>query len=190
MTKKNHFKKLTACAMFTALICIGTFIQIPIPYLPITLQTMFVIMAGLILGPKYGAAASFVYMLLGLSGIPVFSQGGGIGYIFKASFGFIAGFIFGAFLTGVIIERAEKLGKFNMTTILLASAAGLAVIYIVGCFYMYFILNVYMKEIPETYTGIQYVLMNGFLLFLPREAVTAVLGAVLARRLKPALLKT
>ena len=67
--------------MFAALIAVGAFIRIPIPYVPFTLQLFFTTLAGLLLGPKLGAASSLVYMITGLIGIPIFTEGGGPGYI-------------------------------------------------------------------------------------------------------------
>jgi len=184
MIKKIDIKKMTMSAMFAALLCAGAFIQIPTPPVPVSLQTMFAIMAGLMLGPQYGAASAVTYMVLGLAGIPVFTGGGGINYVFRPSFGFIVGFAAGAFIAGLIIERAEKL---SMKNILFASFMGLAAVYIIGCAYMYFILNVYMNK--DELKGIGYVLMNGLLLFLPGETAKMTLGAVLVRRLKPVVIK-
>lgn len=72
---------MVLCAMFAALIAVGAFIRIPIPYVPFTLQLFFTTLAGLLLGPKLGAASSLVYMITGLIGIPIFTEGGGPGYI-------------------------------------------------------------------------------------------------------------
>ena len=66
-------RKLTLCALFAALIAIGTHIKIPTPLLPLTLQTLFVVMAGLVLGRKLGALSVCVYVLAGLMGLPVFT---------------------------------------------------------------------------------------------------------------------
>ena len=74
---------MVLCAMFAALIAVGAFIRIPIPYVPFTLQLFFTTLAGLLLGPKLGAASSLVYMITGLIGIPIFTEGGGPGYIFR-----------------------------------------------------------------------------------------------------------
>ena len=54
------------CALFAALIAIGTHIKIPTPLLPLTLQTLFVVLSGLVLGKKYGAVSVCVYVIAGL----------------------------------------------------------------------------------------------------------------------------
>ena len=74
-------KKIVLCGLFVALMAIGAFIRIPIPMLPITLQTMFVLYAAVILGGRLGAVSVLVYVIMGLIGVPVFAEGGGIWYV-------------------------------------------------------------------------------------------------------------
>ena len=90
--KHMKTKDLVLCAMFVALIAVGAFIKIPVPVVPFTLQFLFTMLAGLLLGPVNGALAVVVYIVLGLIGLPIFTQGGGPGYIFQPSFGYIIGF--------------------------------------------------------------------------------------------------
>ena len=59
-------------------------------------------LAGLLLGPVNGALAVVVYIVLGLIGLPIFTQGGGPGYIFQPSFGYIIGFAVAAYVNGKI----------------------------------------------------------------------------------------
>ena len=72
----NKTRNLIYCALFTALIAIGAFIKIPIPVVPFTLQYLFTMLAGLLLGSKLGCLSVVSYMLLGLAGLPIFSEGG------------------------------------------------------------------------------------------------------------------
>ena len=88
MKKKFTTRDLILCALFTALSAIGAFIRIPVPLVPFTLQITFTTLAGLLLGSKKGAISVAVYVLMGLIGIPVFTQGGGFSYVLKPSFGF------------------------------------------------------------------------------------------------------
>ena len=67
-------RNMVLCALFAALIAIGAFIRIPVPYVPITFQGFFVLLAGFLLGPKYGAASMLIYIAVGLVGIPVFTE--------------------------------------------------------------------------------------------------------------------
>ncbi len=76
-------KDMILCSMFVALIAAGAFLKVPVPVVPFTLQYLFTMLAGLLLGAKKGALAVCVYILLGLCGLPIFAQGGGIGYVFQ-----------------------------------------------------------------------------------------------------------
>ena len=97
---QGKVKELVLFSLFTALTAIGAFIRVPVPLCPFTLQLLFTTLSGLILGSRKGAASVAVYVALGLSGVPVFTQGGGPGYIFQPTFGYLLGFIAGAWLTG------------------------------------------------------------------------------------------
>ena len=70
--RNTKVRDMVLSAMFVALIAIGAFIKIPIPPVPITLQFLFVMMAALLLGTKLGVAATLVYIILGLIGVPIF----------------------------------------------------------------------------------------------------------------------
>ena len=93
-------KQLVFCSLFTALIVVGAFIKIPVPVVPFTLQYLFTMLAGLILGPRLGTISVTAYMLLGLAGLPIFTEGGGLWYVLKPSFGYIIGFCIGTYVTG------------------------------------------------------------------------------------------
>ena len=69
-------KGVIYCGLFTALIAVGAFIKIPIPVVPFTLQYLFTMLAGLLLGSRLGTVSVLSYMLLGLAGLPIFSEGG------------------------------------------------------------------------------------------------------------------
>ena len=86
MKKKFTTRDLILCALFTALSAIGAFIRIPVPLVPFTLQITFTTLAGLLLGSKKGAISVAVYVLMGLIGIPVFTQGGGFQLCAKTKF--------------------------------------------------------------------------------------------------------
>ena len=95
------------CGLFTALIAVGAFIKIPIPVVPFTLQYLFTLLAGLLLGSRRGSLSVIAYVILGLAGLPIFSEGGGLWYIFKPSFGYLIGFCAGTFLTGYLAEHMK-----------------------------------------------------------------------------------
>ena len=80
---------MAICSLFTALTAVGAFIKIPIPVVPFTLQFLFTILAGLLLGARLGAVSMGAYAFLGLAGLPIFAEGGGFWYVLKPSFGYI-----------------------------------------------------------------------------------------------------
>ena len=86
-------RKLTRTALFAALTAAGAFIRIPLGYSSITLQFLCTAMAGCLLGPAYGAASQAVYVALGLIGLPIFTQGGGLSYLMQPTCGFLIGLI-------------------------------------------------------------------------------------------------
>ncbi len=180
MNKK--IKSMILCAMFSSLIAVGAFIRIPVPPVPITMQTFFVILSGLTLGAKGGAVSTFVYMLLGLAGLPVFSDGGGIAYILNPKFGYIIGFILGAYVTGRIIKKSLKL---SFQRLMIASVMGILMIYMVGIIYFSIISNFYLN----IQTDIKIILFSCFLIFLPADIAICILSSVISRRLIPILNK-
>ncbi len=70
---KISTKEMVLASLFTALTAIGAFLSIPVGSVPITLQSLFVILSGLLLGPKLGALSQLVYVLLGLLGVRIFA---------------------------------------------------------------------------------------------------------------------
>ncbi|MDY4173184.1 MAG: biotin transporter BioY, partial [Evtepia sp.] len=99
-TTNRKTRDLIQCSLFTALIAVGAFLRIPIPVLPFTLQFLFTTLAGLLLGPRQGTISVAAYLLLGLAGLPIFTEGGGFWYVLKPSFGYLIGFCVGTYLTG------------------------------------------------------------------------------------------
>ena len=119
-------RDLILCGLFTALIIVGAFIKIPVPVVPFTLQFLFTMLAGLLLGGKLGAISVSVYIILGLMGIPVFAQGGGVGYVLMPTFGYLIGFAIGAYVTGKI---ANKVYNPSYKRLFAANFIGLFIVY-------------------------------------------------------------
>ena len=171
-------KMLARTALFAALTAVGAFIKIPLGVSSITLQFFFTAMAGCLLGPVWGTVSQGVYVLLGLVGLPIFTMGGGFGYIFQPTFGFLLGLIPCAWVIGLITKGGKSWWRGA-----LASLAGLAVLYAVGLPYMALILNGYMGA----GWSLQRILRDGMLLFLPGDALKIVVGALLFPQLSRAL---
>ena len=135
--KITDIRSINLMALFAALTAIGAFIRIPLPYVPITLQTIFVLLAGVLLGKRRAALSQLIYLVIGLSGVPIFTEGGGPGYIFKPSFGYLLAFVVAAYFTGVLTENRP----INYRNIFLASTTGVLITYIIGVPYLYLILT-------------------------------------------------
>lgn len=171
-------KNMVQCALFVALIAAGAFLKVPIPVVPFTLQYLFTMLAGLLLGGKRGCFAVCVYILLGLMGLPVFAQGGGIGYLFQPSFGYLIGFAAGAYVTGSIAHMA---GRISYGRILAANFAGLGIVYLSGMAYYYLISSFYLNH-P---IGLWPLFLYCFLLAVPGDIFLCAAGALLGKRLIP-----
>ncbi|MDD3306351.1 MAG: biotin transporter BioY [Acetobacterium sp.] len=182
MIEKNtlNIRMLVLCGLFSALIVVGAMIKVPLPGIPFTLQTLFVILAGLLLGSRGGLIAVLVYIFIGLAGVPVFSGGGGLLYVLKPSFGYLIGFALGAFVTGWVAERTP--GK-STKQMVLAALAGTAVIYALGLPWYYIIANYYLN----TPVGAATLMMTGFVMTLPGDLIKIALSVLLAKRLAPVI---
>ena len=101
-------RKLVYTALLAALTAAGAFIRIPIGISVITLQFLFTAMAGVLLGPGGGALSQGVYVALGLVGLPIFTAGGGFGYVLQPSFGFLLGLIPTAAVIGALSRRSSS----------------------------------------------------------------------------------
>ena len=163
-------KKLTLCALFAALITIGTYIRIPTPLVPLTLQTMFVVLSGLVLGRKLGAIAVCVYVAAGVIGLPVFT-----GSVMNPTFGYILGFVPGAWLAGYIAERFTP----RYRTWLFGSLAGIAVIYAIGIPYYYVMSKYYLGN----ELGAKTLLMYFVLMPLPGDIAKSLCAGLIVQRL-------
>lgn len=141
MKRRNIIVTLTLSALFCTMICVGSFIKIPLPnMMPVTMQTFFVLLTGLVLPVKASVLATVTYMTLGLIGLPIFSGGGGLGYVLTPNFGFIIGFVVASMIISIFAERFKKRSFYQYFVI---SLLGVAVIYIIGILYFAFISNVY-----------------------------------------------
>ena len=176
-----NVKKMVLAALFAALTAVGAFLKFPLGLTSVTLQFFFTAMAGVLLGARWGALSQVVYVALGLVGIPIFTLGGGPGYLLQPSMGFLFGLIPAAWLIGWLTERGQA-----PLRICLSCVAGLAVLYLVGIPYMYLILNVYLGKGLSLWA----VLKMGMIIYLPGDALkilaTTLLAPILAKRLSQA----
>ena len=172
-------QKLALSALFAALTAVGAFIRIPTPWSAFTLQVLFVYLSGALLGPRYGALAQGAYVALGLFGLPIFTSGGGFGYVFQPTFGFLLSYPFMAAAVGAVCGR----GTPSFRRVSLACLAGSGINYLIGLPYMGMILNLYLGRAMSLWD----ILWSGMIMFLPFDGVKVIITALLARRLIPAL---
>lgn len=184
------------CGLFAALIAVGAFIRITLPTQPypftFSLQWLFVLLAGMLLGAKLGAMSVGAYLLVGLVGVPVFVHGGGPQYIFRAGFGFLLGFLLAAFLIGLLTEKlpvfAQREGGKpflpEFARLMVGAVVGLVAYYLVGTAYYYFMYSVVLETPAEWGLGIA--IAGCLSTFLPDLAL-CVVAALLAVRLRPGL---
>lgn len=172
--------------MFVALMGIGANITSMAPFMtiggvPITLQTFFAIMAGLILGSRLGTIAMIVYMLVGLVGVPVFAKfkAGPVMFI-EPTFGFVVSFILVAFIIGKMVEKKKSAGMF-----VAAALTGMAINYFFGTNWMYFAYKLWAAA-PEGFT--YQMAWLWMVPPLPKDAVLSILAGVMAIRLEKTVL--
>lgn len=163
--------------LFTALITVGAYIRVPVPVCPFTLQFLFTTLAGILLGARRGAASVLLYLALGLLGVPVFTGGGGIGYVLQPTFGYLIGFVLGAALTGFLAHRKAP----TMPRLLLAGFAGLLVVYACGMAYYWAISALYLG----TPIGMRELFLYCFVLAVPGDIALCALSGMLGTRLLP-----
>lgn len=170
---KISTKEITLVSSFTALTAIGAFISIPVGPVPITLQTLFVLLAGILLGPKLAAISQLLYVVLGLIGAPIFAGfSGGLQTVLKPSFGFLIGFIVAAYVIG-------KIKTSNYKSLVLATFIGSVVIYLIGLPYMYFILN----NVMNMHLTFIEVFKMGALLFIPGDIIKMIISVIVGGKL-------
>ncbi|MFA5675311.1 MAG: biotin transporter BioY [Christensenellales bacterium] len=173
-------RQLLICALFAALTAAGAvFIKVPVPgtMLIFTFQTFFVFLSGFLLTPKYALISQLVYIAIGLLGLPVFSKGGGLWYIFEPSFGFLPGFALCAFFISALIRKtiAERLTAKSLLKISVYALVCIASMYAAGIGYMYAVLNLYIKT-PVT---LGYVIVSATGIYFFFDAIKFIMALLL-----------
>lgn len=130
MAEKRSLRGMAYASMLGALTAVGAYIMIPLPPVPITMQTLFVNLAGALLGGYLGALSQVVYILLGVIGLPVFAGGkAGAGILIGPTGGYLIGFVVGAFVIGKLTALRREPGLFWLMG---AMTVGIAIVYGLG----------------------------------------------------------
>lgn len=166
---KISTKELNLVALFSALIAVGAFIKIPFLLVPITLQTLFVVLSALVLERRLAVLSVIVYIMIGLVGFPIFANGGGINYIFSPTFGYLLAFIFATYF----------ISSFKEKNIYISTAIGMLIIYFFGMIYFIFIQYVLNGKVYL----FSYLFYNLFLVFLPGDILSCVVSIIGYRKI-------
>lgn len=172
MNPNHHLQKLVLAALIAALTAAGAYMAIPIGPVPIVLQSLFVLLSGLVLGSRWAAASMAIYLLAGIIGLPVFAGGsGGLAKLLGPTGGYLVGFPLAAFLIGLVAERSHGRLWIN----LLGLVAGSLLIYLCGVTWLKGVLAVSLNK----------ALAIGMWPFLPGDALKIAAALALERSLRP-----
>ena len=173
-------RKKMLVSLFAALLCVSSYVVIPIGPVPVTMQVLFVLLAGAILGAEMGALSVVIWIMLGAFGLPVFAGGkAGPMVLFGPTGGYLLGFVICAWTVGML-TRNNAASKLRTGAAMLL---GLSIAYAVGLagFMASF---AYFLHKPMT---IQQALTIAVFPFVPFDLVKVALGAWLAPTLISAL---
>lgn len=163
---------MTLISFFTALSVAGAFFSIPIGVIPISLQNLFALLSGMILGGRLGGYSQLLYLVLGFIGLPVFSGlKGGPAIIFGPTGGFLFGFVFSAYIVGKLTENIKKP---TIRHYCFAGLIGLLVIYISGIVQLILVTGLSIKE----------ALAVGIVPFLPGDFLKLIIASFIAVKIK------
>ncbi len=167
VTMKRKFlttQEMVQIALFTAILAVLSQISFMLPGgIPVTLQTFGIVLIGTILGKKSGFLSVFLYLLIGMIGIPVFANfGGGIDALVGPTGGYLFGFLPMVFLTGLGSRKSYHMGIFF-------SIIGLLICHVMGLLFYY--------QITGTW------LLPSVPLMLAKDLVTTVVAVSLGREI-------
>ncbi len=153
---------------FALLTALGAQVRIPLTPVPITMQTFFVLLGGLMLGPRLGASAQTLYVALGALGVPMFAGGAlGFAYLLGPTGGYLVGFVAAAWLVGQLARGLDPKDPRAAWQVMAVLAAGTVAIYVPGVYWL----------ARMTGMGLRSALVAGVLPFLPTDALKAVVAA-------------
>lgn len=167
--------RLITVALFVILTALGAFVRIPLASspVPITLQTLFVLLSASFLGAGSGALAQISYIFLGILGLPIFSAAGsGLIYLAGPTGGYLCGFVLAALFIGRLIRYGS-----NLLSLFILFAVGDFIILACGSLWLKIIFGYSLAK----------ALFLGFVPFIPGDLIKAGLACVIYLRLKSRL---
>jgi biotin transport system substrate-specific component len=171
MFKKLTIYDLTRISLFTALICVSSYIKIDLPSsVPITAQTLAVMLAGSVLSPKQAAFSLLTYLMLGAVGAPIFAGGAaGLPIIFGKTGGYLIGFLVGAVVISLIRGKKNSLLVLGLANLI----GGVVVVSIFGALWFSFVTGM---DMAKTFVLV-------VLPYLPGDLIKVVAATIIANRL-------
>ena len=174
-TKKLSTRQLTLIGVMTAVICVLGPLSLPIGIVPISLTNLVIYFAIYALGGKRGTLSYIVYLFIGLVGLPVFSGfSSGFPKLFGPTGGYLIGFIFMAFISGIFIDKFSN--KIYMC--LLGMVLGTIVTYIFGTAWLAY----------EAHIGFTKALAVGVLPFIPGDIIKIIIASLIGPQIKKRLI--
>jgi biotin transport system substrate-specific component len=132
--RDERIRNMAYAATFAAMTGVASLLAVPIGPVPITLQTLFVLLTGYVLGARWGFTAILLYLLLGAAGLPVYAGGGaGLGHLFGPTAGYLFAFPIAAAVAGWFGARgAGRSGVQRLGFKTAGAVGGYAVVYALG----------------------------------------------------------
>jgi len=184
---RNNAKKIIIVGLFIAILAVSAKISLPLQPIPFTLQLLVVLILPFILPASTSLITVLLYIFIGLMGVPVLAEGGGIAYVLKPSFGFLLGMAAGAPLSRIcfnaLSKNADTTGK-NYAAIALSMLIHIIVVYLIGGNYMYIILRTNGSEI-----GYWAAWKLGALPYIPFDLVKLILAVPITHQMRISLKK-
>ncbi len=171
-------RRVVAVLAFAAATGLGAHVWLPLPGLavPVTLQTLFVVLSGLMLGPRLGAASQATYLAAGLMGLPVFAPVYGPAALVGPTGGYLVAFPAAAWLAGWVVG-APRPGLGSFLRLALATLLGGALILAVGASW----LSIWVGGLGPAFFA-------GVVPFLVGDALKSVVALLAARRVRERVL--
>lgn len=163
--------QLTATALMAAVLCALASMSITIGIVPISLATFVIYLDAYILGSRMATVSTFIYLLLGLVGLPVYSGfSSGPAKLFGPTGGYLFGYLFLAFISGWFIERFPKNKILHIVGMVIATA----VLYTLGTCWLAF----------QAHMDARTALMAGVIPFLLGDAIKIVVNVIVGPALR------
>lgn len=169
---KNKIKDTSLISLFAGLIAVSSYLVIPLPFspVPITAQTIIIMLAGTFLKPFKALTSVGIFIFLGIAGLPVFSKGqSGLGVIAGPTGGYLIGFLLAVYIISILVHK-----KHSFKNLLITFSLGTALIYFLGIFWLSFSLNISLKK----------AIITGLLPFIPGDIIKIIFASLLAKKLK------